>query len=131
MREELHSGNRSMFSRRLREAIEERVRRGEQTILLLNRRGYSTFVMCRSCGYGCQCPHCDISLTYHRYTRTMRCHYCGYAEREARAMPQLRKSAYPLFRHGHAARGRRAGEAVSRDPGDPHGRGYDDAEGFP
>lgn len=100
MREELHSGNRSMFSRRLREAIEERVRRGEQTILLLNRRGYSTFVMCRSCGHVCQCPHCDISLTYHRYTRTMRCHYCGYGEREAVQCPQCESPHIRYFGTG-------------------------------
>jgi len=87
MREELHSGNRSMFSRPLREAIEDRLKRGEQMILLLNRRGYSTFVMCRSCGTVCECPHCDISLTYHRSSRTLRCHYCGYAEREPEECP--------------------------------------------
>jgi primosomal protein N' (replication factor Y) len=87
MREELHTGNRSMFSRQLREAIEDRLQRGEQMILLLNRRGYSTFVMCRSCGTVCECPHCDISLTYHRSSRTLRCHYCGYAEREPDECP--------------------------------------------
>lgn len=87
MRKELMDGNRSMFSRPLHEAIQDRLRRGEQMILLLNRRGYSTFVMCRACGAVCECPHCDISLTYHRQSRTMRCHYCGYAEREATVCP--------------------------------------------
>lgn len=80
MREELKDGNRSMFSRALHKGIAERIEKGEQTVLLLNRRGYSTFVMCRSCGYVASCPECDISLTYHQRSNNMRCHYCGYAE---------------------------------------------------
>mgnify|MGYP001382658880 CR=1 FL=1 len=100
MRDELHSGNRSMFSRALREAIQSRLSRQEQMILFLNRRGYSTFVMCRSCGYVCECPHCDISLTYHRNSRTMRCHYCGYAEREASLCPQCESEHIRFFGTG-------------------------------
>jgi primosomal protein N' (replication factor Y) len=80
MREELRDGNRSMFSRSLHAALLERLERGEQSVLLLNRRGYSTFVMCRSCGFTSTCPHCDISLTYHQKSRVLRCHYCGHAE---------------------------------------------------
>ncbi|TLS49921.1 primosomal protein N' [Paenibacillus antri] len=87
MRQELRDGNRSMFSARLREALATRLERGEQSVLLLNRRGYSTFVMCRSCGFTAQCPHCDITLTYHRSGRHSRCHYCGYTEREATRCP--------------------------------------------
>jgi primosomal protein N' (replication factor Y) len=87
MREELSEGNRSMFSRSLHKAIEDRLHRKEQIVLLLNRRGYATFVMCRSCGYVAGCPHCDISLTYHQSARTLRCHYCGYTEREATVCP--------------------------------------------
>lgn len=79
MREQLREGNRSMFSIPLHEAIAARLERGEQTVLLLNRRGYSTFVMCRSCGYVAGCPECDISLTYHQKSHNLRCHYCGYA----------------------------------------------------
>ncbi|MFB5759446.1 primosomal protein N' [Paenibacillus medicaginis] len=79
LREELREGNRSMFSRALHEGIASRLERGEQTVLLLNRRGYSTFVMCRSCGYVAGCPECDISLTYHQRSNNLRCHYCGYA----------------------------------------------------
>lgn len=78
MREEMRSGNRSMFSKELFEKIEDRVRKGEQTVLFLNRRGHSTFIMCRDCGYVMQCPHCDISMTYHRSSNEMKCHYCGY-----------------------------------------------------
>ncbi|WP_159887069.1 primosomal protein N' [Paenibacillus puerhi] len=88
MREELKNGNRSMFSRDLYKAIEERLHKKEQIVLLLNRRGYATFVMCRTCGYVAQCPHCDISLTYHQSSRALRCHYCGYAEREASLCPE-------------------------------------------
>ncbi len=87
MRDELKGGNRSMFSRPLYKAIEERLRKKEQTVLLLNRRGYATFVMCRTCGFVASCPHCDISLTYHQSSRMLRCHYCGYAEREALQCP--------------------------------------------
>ncbi|MCU6795261.1 primosomal protein N' [Paenibacillus sp. WQ 127069] len=87
MREELSKGNRSMFSRGLHKAIEDRLEKKEQIVLLLNRRGYATFVMCRSCGFVAGCPHCDISLTYHQSARTLRCHYCGYTEREATTCP--------------------------------------------
>ncbi|WP_147802369.1 primosomal protein N' [Alkalicoccus halolimnae] len=80
MRDELRQGNRSMFSDDLLERIEARRLKGEQTVLLLNRRGYSTFIMCRDCGYVPQCPHCDISLTYHRTSQALQCHYCGYSE---------------------------------------------------
>ncbi|WP_442950426.1 replication restart helicase PriA [Paenibacillus sp. DMB20] len=87
MREELKEGNRSMFSRPLHEAIAARLERGEQTVLLLNRRGYSTFVMCRSCGYVAGCPECDISLTYHQKSNNLRCHYCGYAAQAPEVCP--------------------------------------------
>ncbi|MNO21907.1 Primosomal protein N' [compost metagenome] len=79
MREELRDGNRSMFSRALHAGIASRLERGEQTVLFLNRRGHSTFVMCRTCGYVAGCPECDISLTYHQKSNNLRCHYCGYA----------------------------------------------------
>lgn len=81
MREQLKCGNRSMFSIPLEKALAARLKRGEQTVLLLNRRGYATFVMCRTCGYVAQCPNCNISLTYHLKLGHMRCHYCGYTER--------------------------------------------------
>lgn len=78
MREELREGNRSMFSRELFEKLQDRINKKQQTVLFLNRRGHSSFVMCRDCGYVLQCPHCDISLTYHRFSNQMKCHYCGY-----------------------------------------------------
>ncbi|MDD6484077.1 MAG: primosomal protein N' [Clostridiales bacterium] len=78
MRSELARGNRSMFSSALRKEIQKNIDNGEQTILLLNRRGFSTFVSCRSCGYAAECPNCNISLTYHKYENNLQCHYCGY-----------------------------------------------------
>ncbi|MFC5401852.1 primosomal protein N' [Cohnella soli] len=87
MREELKMGNRAMFSRPLADAIRDRLEKREQIVLLLNRRGYATFVMCRSCGYTAACPHCEISLTYHRGAANLRCHYCGYSEAEPKKCP--------------------------------------------
>ncbi|MBE3588957.1 MAG: primosomal protein N' [Thermoanaerobacteraceae bacterium] len=78
MRQEIRAGNKSLFSRQLREAMTERLSRGEQIILFLNRRGFSTLVVCRECGLVLKCPHCDISLTFHASGR-MRCHYCHYS----------------------------------------------------
>ena len=78
MREELREGNRTMFSRVLYDKLQDRLMKKEQTVLFLNKRGHSSFVMCRDCGYVIQCPNCDISLTYHRYQQQMKCHYCGY-----------------------------------------------------
>ena len=78
LRQELAEGNKSVFSRLLSEKIEERLARKEQVMLFLNRRGYAGFVSCRSCGKPLTCPHCSISLTYHRDGK-LRCHYCGYS----------------------------------------------------
>jgi primosomal protein N' (replication factor Y) (superfamily II helicase) len=78
MREELRAGNRSMFSRKLFELLKERIERKEQSVLFLNKRGHSSFVMCRDCGYVMNCPNCDISLTYHKVKEQMKCHYCGF-----------------------------------------------------
>lgn len=66
MRKELHAGNRTMFSRTLKNKMETAMDKNEQIVLLLNRRGFSTFVMCRDCGHVNECPHCDIALTYHK-----------------------------------------------------------------
>lgn len=77
LREELRSGNRSIFSRRLQELMEDRIEKKEQIMLFLNRRGYAGFVSCRSCGLVMKCPHCDVSLSQHMGGRLV-CHYCGY-----------------------------------------------------
>ena len=77
LREELAEGNRSIFSRKLKELIEDRLAKKQQVMLFMNRRGYAGFVSCRSCGKAMKCPHCDVSLTYHRNGR-LKCHYCGF-----------------------------------------------------
>ena len=79
LREELRSGNHSILSRRLSELVSDRLAKGQQTMLFLNRRGFSGFVSCRSCGFVPKCPHCSVSLSLHRGGRLL-CHYCGYEE---------------------------------------------------
>ena len=92
LRAELEAGNKSIFSRRLASLIEDRLAKKEQIMLFLNRRGYAGFVNCRKCGEVLQCPHCDISLTYHNGER-LTCHYCGYTTR----MPQLCPSCHSRY----------------------------------
>ncbi|WP_290776183.1 primosomal protein N' [Anaerofustis sp.] len=78
MTDEMKNGNRSPISRALKKDIEERLEKREQIILFMNRRGFSTYVFCRKCGYIEQCPNCDVSLTFHANTNSLKCHYCGY-----------------------------------------------------
>ena len=86
MRGELREGNKSIFSRRLKELIEDRLEKKEQVMLFMNRRGYASFVSCRSCGKAIKCPHCDVSLTLHN-NRRLACHYCGYTIPMPRTCP--------------------------------------------
>ena len=88
LREELAKGNRSMISTKLHEEIEENLKNKHQTILFLNRRGYSTFVMCRDCGYTVKCKNCDITMTYHLKQNKLKCHYCGYEETKVEICPE-------------------------------------------
>ncbi|ADU30811.1 primosomal protein N' [Evansella cellulosilytica] len=100
MREELRSGNRSMFSEPLIEAMINRIEKQEQIVLFLNRRGYSTFILCRDCGYVAECPHCDISLTYHRTNQTLQCHYCGHVETPPNVCPSCEGDSIRFFGSG-------------------------------
>ncbi|MBD1224481.1 primosomal protein N' [Virgibacillus halodenitrificans] len=100
MRKELHAGNRTMFSRQLKEKMEDRLQKGEQIVLLLNRRGYSTFVMCRDCGHVKECPHCDIALTYHKNTNHLKCHYCSYEEPMPIVCPECESDLIRYFGTG-------------------------------
>ncbi|WP_142826597.1 primosomal protein N' [Planococcus soli] len=100
MREELRTGNRSMFSVQLADAIRDRLEKKQQTVLFLNKRGYSSFVLCRDCGTVMQCPNCDISLTYHRSSETMKCHYCGYDERVPKTCPECESEHIRFFGTG-------------------------------
>ena len=86
MQKELKNGNR-ILSKLLIEKINERLSKGEQVILLLNRRGYNTVITCHDCGYTQKCPRCDIPLTYHKSSNTMRCHYCGYGDKKMHKCP--------------------------------------------
>jgi primosomal protein N' (replication factor Y) (superfamily II helicase) len=100
MREELHQGNRSIFSRRLQEALTEMKQQGSQGILFIHRRGHSSFVSCRSCGLVMMCPHCDVSLSYHQphahSAMTLRCHYCGHQQGHPRHCPDC---GSPYLKH--------------------------------
>ena len=81
------------FSNKLIEEISKRLEKHEQVILLLNRRGYSSFVSCKNCGYTIKCPNCDISLTYHKSSNTLRCHYCGYGEKVFDKCPECKEKS--------------------------------------
>src|SRR5205823_1798209 len=91
MRQEfLETRKQETFSRTMLEALGQRVENGEQTIVLLNRRGFSSFVACRACGERVQCINCSVTLTYHKRDRRLLCHYCGYAERVPSICPKCR-----------------------------------------
>lgn len=81
------------FSSVLKEKIEKCLEKKEQVILLLNRRGYSSFVTCKNCGYTFKCPNCDITLTYHKSSNTLRCHYCGYGEKVYNECPSCKEKS--------------------------------------
>ncbi len=100
MREELRTGNRSMFSELLFTRLKDRLEKGEQTVLMLNKRGHSSFVMCRSCGLVINCPNCDISLTYHRFNDIMKCHYCGFEEGMPSVCPECDSEHIRFFGTG-------------------------------
>ena len=99
MREELKSGNRSILSGKLAGLMADRLENGEQTMLFLNRRGYSGFISCRECGHVVKCPHCDVSLSVHRDGK-MRCHYCGYEQPKVTACPECGSPYIGEFRAG-------------------------------
>lgn len=82
-----------VISTHLKEVLEDRLTKGEQSILLLNRRGFGTLVMCSSCGYTFKCPNCDITLTYHKSSNALRCHYCGYYIRKPDICPDCKSEA--------------------------------------
>lgn len=88
LREELSKKNKSMISEKLQEVIKENLENKKQTILFLNRRGFSTFIMCRDCGYTAKCKNCNITLTYHKSTDKLKCHYCGYETKALTKCPE-------------------------------------------
>ncbi|HLG28472.1 MAG TPA: primosomal protein N', partial [Paenisporosarcina sp.] len=100
MREQLKNGNRSMFSLELAVAIRLRLEKGEQMVLFLNRRGHSSFVLCRDCGTVVECPNCDISMTYHRHQERIKCHYCGEESQVPNSCPQCSSEHIRFFGTG-------------------------------
>lgn len=100
LKQELANGNRSMLSVDLYSAIENNLKEKRQTILFLNRRGYSTFIMCRECGYTVKCKNCNISLTYHSYEKKLKCHYCGYEEKLVTVCPECHSDKIRYFGTG-------------------------------
>lgn len=110
LREELRLGNRSIFSARLKELMEDRLKKGEQIMLFLNRRGYAGFVSCRACGHVIKCPHCDVSLSLHGGGR-MICHYCGYQTAAPKKCPSCGSAYIGAFRAGTQQVAEAAGKA--------------------
>lgn len=100
MRQELRAGNTSIFSLPLQQALKETLQRREQAILFLNRRGESTYVFCRDCGYVATCPRCDSPLTYHRQGETLRCHRCGHRVPQPQSCPQCQSNRIKYFGAG-------------------------------
>ena len=97
---ELANGNRSMLSVKLHDEIEQNLKEHRQTILFLNRRGFSTFIMCRECGYTVKCKNCDISMTYHRTENKLKCHYCGYETNVVTICPKCQSKKIRYFGTG-------------------------------
>ncbi len=100
LKQELANGNRSMLSMDLYQEIEKNLKDKLQTILFLNRRGYSTFIMCRDCGYTVKCKNCNISMTYHSYENKLKCHYCGYEEKLVKKCPECGSEKIRYFGTG-------------------------------
>lgn len=100
MKSEIASGNKSPISETLRKLIQENLDRKKQTILLINRRGYNTFIACNSCGHVITCPNCSISLTYHSYNNRLMCHYCGYSKPLDNICPECGKNSIRYSGYG-------------------------------
>lgn len=92
--------NNTMFSKELLLNIEDRLNKHEQIMLLLNKRGYSSYLTCQNCGHVRKCPNCDITLTYHKTSNMNRCHYCGYAENNSNICPECHKDSMKLLGYG-------------------------------
>ena len=99
MRNEIRKGNK-VFSEELIKKINDRLQKKEQVMLLLNRRGYSNYLTCQNCGYTFKCPNCDITLTYHKTSGMMRCHYCGYGTNRLEKCPSCNEKSVREIGHG-------------------------------
>lgn len=97
MRQELDNGNRSIFSEALKQEIRRNIENGQQTMLFLNRRGHSTFVFCRSCGFAAKCVRCNVTMTYHKADDRLVCHYCGYTIKNFSLCPKCESNHIRSF----------------------------------
>ncbi|MEX1378200.1 MAG: primosomal protein N' [Eubacteriales bacterium] len=100
MREEFKAKNMSIISRKLKAKLEDCIGKGEKAILFLNRRGYSTHVSCRDCGYVVKCEHCDVTMTYHMSDSRLRCHYCGMEMQPPETCPECASKYIKYFGGG-------------------------------
>lgn len=100
MKREMKLGNKSPISSKLKELIQENLDSGMQTMLLINRRGYNTFIACNECGHIITCPHCSISMTYHSYNNRLMCHYCGYSKTLDHICPECKSDAVRYSGYG-------------------------------
>lgn len=100
MKKEIAAGNKSPISETLQKLIEDNLNNNKQTILLINRRGYNTFIACNSCGHVITCPNCSISLTYHSYNNRLMCHYCGYSKPLDNVCPECGKNSIRYSGYG-------------------------------
>lgn len=100
MKKEIAAGNKSPISGTLQKLIEDNLNKNKQTILLINRRGYNTFIACNSCGHVITCPNCSISLTYHSYNNRLMCHYCGYSKPLDNVCPECGKNSIRYSGYG-------------------------------
>ena len=100
MKQEIKLGNKSPISAKLRELLQKTIDEGKQAILLINRRGYNTFIACNECGHIITCPNCSISLTYHSYDNRLVCHYCGYSKRLDNICPNCKSDSVRYSGYG-------------------------------
>lgn len=100
MKKEIAKGNKSPISKTLQSLISDNLDKHKQTILLINRRGYNTFIACNSCGHVITCPNCSISLTYHSYNNRLMCHYCGYSKPLDNVCPECGKNSIRYSGYG-------------------------------
>lgn len=100
MKQEMKLGNKTPISNKLKELLQESIDNGKQAILLINRRGYNTFIACNECGHVVSCPNCSISLTYHSYNNRLVCHYCGYSKRLDNTCPSCQSNSVRYSGYG-------------------------------
>jgi primosomal protein N' (replication factor Y) len=98
----VYDGNNGIFSRKFLQKLAECMERNEQAIIFINRRGYTSYVICRSCGYVAKCEQCDVSLVYHKEDNALKCHYCGNRYAPLKACPQCGAMMNPDAKSEHA-----------------------------